>query len=239
MNKRSYRFLSVLLVFGVVSILYGNSIILDTNVNIDNKVVNQTSILIDDNGDDNISDVYLSRKDRGRRPFQHDVELNIPHETAKSFVNTAYGNFIHQRTDLTYPGRMLPVNIIFTYNSGSSFEGRFGNGWQMNYTMRYVTNDDNSNILLVRSDDRNDVFIDKNGTFEPTMGVRDKLERIPVGYKLTTWSDSLNNNGDFLEYYFESEDHNYLTSIKDRNGNEVSFRYGNDNFKICKILIGH
>lgn len=241
MNIRYYRFLPVLLflfvlsVLGFVSYLYGNSILINRQINIEKtntiQSINtiQTTITIDDNGDENISDAYLSRKDRGRRSFQFDVELNIPHETARSFVNTAYGHLIHQRTDLKYRGRMMPVNIIFTYNSGSSFEGRFGNGWQLNYNMRYVTNDDNSNVLIVRSDDRNDVFINKNGDYIPSMGVHDKLERILNGYKLTTWSDSLNNNGDYLEYYFQSDDHNYLTSIKDRNGNEINFDYNNNN----------
>lgn len=180
-------------------------------------------------GDVGIADANIGVLGCGLRHFQ-DVLLITP--TAKghyTVVNLVNGNVIHLREDLFIPGAGLPLRILFTYNSGSSFNGRYGYGWQMNYSVRYVTNSANGNITVVRPDDRRDLFVPAgDGSFTAANGVRDELAALETGYKLTVWRDLYNNQGDYSEYYFDSPDHPYVTRIVDRNGNTLDFTYNNE-----------
>lgn len=188
----------------------------------------QTSPTID-HGDDAITDAHESFKDRGMRPYQDLVNITPSAMGFETYVNLVYGNLIHTRQDLYIPGRGLPLRIVFTYNSGSFFDGRYGYGWQMNYNVRYVTNSENGNIIIVRPDDRTDIFEAKDdGTYTATYGVRDNLAATDNGFKLNVYRDTWNNNGEYSVYYFDSPDHHNVTRIEDRNGNTLTFKYNGD-----------
>ena len=47
----------------------------------------------------------------------------------KAMANLWGGNFLLQYTDISFPGRGLPVEIRRTYNSQFAYEGYFGKGW--------------------------------------------------------------------------------------------------------------
>ncbi len=44
-------------------------------------------------------------------------------------VNLKSGNLVYQQTDVSFPGRGLPVEFRLTYNSDSQYEGVFSRGW--------------------------------------------------------------------------------------------------------------
>lgn len=180
-------------------------------------------------GDDAITDAHESFKDRGSRHYQDLVNVTPFANGFRSRVNVVYGNLIHSRQDLYIPGRGLPIRIVFTYNSGSFFNGRYGFGWQLNYNVRYITNSENGNIIIVRPDDRTDIFeVQEDGSYTATYGVRDQLLATDNGYQLIVWRDGWNNNGNYAVYHFDSQDHHYVTKIEDRNGNALLFTYNQD-----------
>jgi YD repeat-containing protein len=180
----------------------------------------QGSGVVIDLGDPLISDEHVDFMDRGRYPFQ-DMARGPCCGTgsAAGLVNVVHGNLIYSRQDILIPGRGLPLEIQFTYNSGSFFDGRYGYGWQLNYDLRYITNNVNDNVIVVREDDRTDIFVKQSdGSFRSTYGVRDTLEEYePDRYVLT--------DGLGVSYWFESPDHHYVTRIEDLNGNSLIFGY--------------
>lgn len=182
-----------------------------------------------DHGDPGISDANISFMDRGIRPYQDVLPVTPEARGHLTVVNLAYGNLIHQREDLFIPGGGIPLRVAFTYNSGSFFNGRYGYGWQMNYNVRYVTNSLNGSIIIVRPDDRTDLFIEEDGEFTGAYGVMDRLEALETGYKLIVYKDFHNNRGDYTEYYFDSPDHHYVTRLVDRNGNALLLSYNDEN----------
>ncbi len=169
-----------------------------------------------DLGDPLISDDHVDFMDRGRYPYQ-DMACGPGCDGAR--VNVVHGNLIYTRRDISIPGRGLPFEIIFTYNSGSFFNGRYGYGWQMNYNQRIVTNQVNDNVIVVREDDRTDIFIRQaDDSFLPTYGVRDTLEEYAPGRYLLT-----DRQG--IQYWFGSTSHPYVTKIEDLNGNRLTLAY--------------
>src|SRR5206468_988848 len=64
-------------------------------------------------------------------------------------VNTAIGNFWHTYTDLSIPGRGVPLLFTRTYNSlRADTDGPLGYGWTHNYNM-YVLTDTTTNEYKV------------------------------------------------------------------------------------------
>ncbi len=169
-----------------------------------------------DLGDPLISDDHVDFRDRGRYAYQ-DLVCGVVCDAGQ--VNVVYGNLIYTRQDFSIPGQGLPLEIHFTYNSGSFFNGRYGYGWQLNYDLRYITNDVNGNVIVVREDDRTDLFVKRvDGSFRATYGVRDTLEEYAPGRYLLTDREG-------VKYWFESPDHHYVTRIEDLNGNVLTLSY--------------
>ncbi|MBN1641209.1 MAG: RHS repeat protein [Anaerolineae bacterium] len=170
-----------------------------------------------DHGDPLIRDERVDAMDRGRYPYQ---DLVCGAGCGAGLVNVVFGNLVYTRRDLSIPGRGLPLEVSFTYNSGSTTQGRYGRGWQMNYGLRYVTNSANDNVIVAREDDRTDIYVRQvGGSLRATYGVRDTLvEYAPDRYRLTDRAG--------VEYWFESPDHHYVTRIVDRNGNALTLAYG-------------
>lgn len=179
-----------------------------------------------DHGDGRVGDSNESFMDRGFRHYQQYVDVDANSRDFDTYINVVYGNLIHKREDIFIPGLGLPLRIVFTYNSGSCFNGRFGFGWQMNYNIRYVTNDQNENIIIVRPCDRTDIFEKQDdGSFRSTYGINDSLLATESGFKLIVWRDTWNNRGDYAVYHFDSPDHHYVTKIEDRYGKTLTFDY--------------
>lgn len=190
-------------------------------------------------GDNGISDAHESFKDRGMRSYQDLVDVDKNSRNMETFVNVVYGNLVHSRSDLYIPGRGLPLRILFVYNSGSFFDGRFGFGWQMNYNVRYVANSENNNILIVRPDDQTDLFIHQpDDSYLAMYGVRDQLSKTENGFMLKVWRDTWNGRGDYSEYFFDSPDHHYVTKILDRNGNVLHLTY-NEQKQLITVTDGN
>lgn len=188
-----------------------------------------TAQVTNNHGDPGISDANISFMDRGLRHYQDVLPITPTALGHHTLVNLAYGNLVHMREDVFIPGAGLPLRILFTYNSGSFFNGRFGYGWQLNYNVRYVTNSQDGSIIIVRPDDRTDLFVaEPDGSLSATYGVTDQLEALETGYKMTVYKDLFNNEGRYAEYFFESTDHHYVTRIVDQNGNALQFAYDDD-----------
>ncbi|MGB2698349.1 MAG: RHS repeat-associated core domain-containing protein [Candidatus Zixiibacteriota bacterium] len=174
-----------------------------------------------DHGDTNISDAHESFMDRGYYPFQVVEGCEICGGGYSLGANVVNGNLMLTRTDFSIPGIGFTLEITFTYSSGSFFNGRYGFGWQLNHNLRYVTNSINDNIIVVKEDDRTDIFgEDSAGSYKPTYGVRDSLAQDSVGYVLTTKYGT--------KYRFNSPDHHYVTQVEDLNGNSLTYTYNVD-----------
>lgn len=180
-----------------------------------------------DHGDPNISDAHEGFMDRGAYHFQANEGCATCGKDYSLGVNVVRGNFMLTRTDFFLPGTGFPLEVTFTYNSGSFFNGRYGFGWQLNHNLRYVTNSVNENIIVVKEDDQTDIFVeDSIGSYIPTYSVMDSLSQETVGYKLTSKYG--------IKYYFDSPDHHYVTRIEDLNVNTLTLTY-NINKELTKI----
>jgi len=172
----------------------------------------------------------------GIRPYQDLIDVDPGSRGFNTYVNVVNGNLIHIRPEFTIPGRGLPLSVVFTYNSTNPKNGPFGYGWQMNYALRYGTDNDSGDVSITRADGRVDLFVKQaDGTFEPTLGVRDRLDALRIGptegITLSVWGDfedGANSKGDSTIYTFDSPNHTYATEIEDRNGNTLTLSYSDD-----------
>ncbi len=64
----------------------------------------------------------------GIKPFWT-YDSNAINGGGKAMVNLWGGNLVVQYTDISFPGRGLPVELRRTYNSQTTYEGCFGKGW--------------------------------------------------------------------------------------------------------------
>ena len=176
----------------------------------------------------------------GVYPYQDYLDIDSGSRGLTTAVNVVNGNLLHVRSDLSIPGRGLPLRVVFTYNSTDPQDGPFGVGWQMNYALKYEVDSVTGDVTILRGDGRPDRFVKQtDGTFEATLGIPDKLESIGQGYKLTVWSDRVNNNGDYTEYTFDASSHSYATRLIDRNGNALTLTCDHNVYVRCVGLHLH
>ena len=76
----------------------------------------------------------------GIKPFWP-YDTNAVGGGGKAMTNLASGNFLLQYTDVSFPGRGLPVEIRRTYNSMSGVKGYFGKGWSCIFDTHLVFNE--------------------------------------------------------------------------------------------------
>jgi YD repeat-containing protein len=179
-------------------------------------------------GDSLIKDDKIDFTNRGFYQYQEYINFEVPNINSNTLINTVNGNLFHKRQDYFRPDFTLPVDITFTYNSGSSFSGYYGNGWQLCLNLRYVSNNYNKNIIIVNPDDRTDLFLSDSNSFISPFPDR-KLEKSGEGCKLTVYFDSLMNYGDYTEYYFLNKDNHYVSYIQDKNKRRLIFYYNQFN----------
>jgi len=153
----------------------------------------------------------------GIKPFWP-YDVNALGAGGKAMVNLWSGNLMIQHTDLTVPGRGLPVVIQRTYNSQSTRTGAFGKGWSSIVDTHLEFS--GSNVTLVDAYGGEFVFTD------PEADGADKVYKAPTGRHSVftkhadgTYSERKKNNS---TYYFNSD--GKLTKIRHRNiNNYVDF----------------
>jgi len=123
------------------------------------------------------------------------------------------------------------IEILLTYNSQDNMS-EVGNGtantqyypvgvkWSLNYNTFFIEKADN-NVLIYMPDGRIDLYTYSGGSYTPPQTVYNTLEQTASGYILTM-------KGSKNIYHYEGVDHNKLTSIEDKNGNDIVFAYDAD-----------
>ena len=130
-------------------------------------------------------------------------------------VNTATGNYIFERTDISIPGRGMPFEFKRFYNSQDSTTGPLGAGWTHSY---YISLSNNSTSVSLRWEDGHiDVFDLVNGSYQPhNTGIYDQLVKNADGTFTVTQKDQ-------KKFNFSTTGN--LTSIADRNNNTMMLAY--------------
>ncbi len=158
-------------------------------------------------------------------PYATVQGLNVPSALSKDPVNTATGNYIYQRNDLTLPGKGLAFSLERNYNSQAASDpgttsGPFGFGWTHNYNTS-LTVDGGGNVTVNWGDGKTESYTpDGAGGFTAKPGVFDTLIANAGGtYTL--------KKKDLTNYNFDATNH--LASIVDRNGNTIALTYTGSN----------
>lgn len=176
--------------------------------------------LIDDNAQGNICcecNQLGGSEDNKNADFEEEDSCGGPGMPRIS-VNTVNLNMVIEDTDLSYTGRGPDIEITRTHNANDPNNSIFGHGWSFNYNIRLQESLDGS-VYLRRGSAKIDHFLsDGSGGYTPPEGVDDILTKNGDG----TWSLRIKN--DKTTQNFDTSGR--LTSIADRNGNTVTFQYG-------------
>ncbi len=72
----------------------------------------------------------------GLQDYWQYEDFNTP--VGSGSIEKSRGNFVYQQTDASLPNEKLEVDLVRTYNSGSSEKSAFGLGWNHNYDMQLL-----------------------------------------------------------------------------------------------------
>ncbi|MBM3149476.1 MAG: hypothetical protein FJZ88_05535, partial [Chloroflexi bacterium] len=144
-------------------------------------------------------------------------------QTVAEPVSVIFGNYTYQHTDLSIPGRGLPVTLERTYNSitpSVTSDGPFGYGWTHAYALTN-TQETTSTVMVKNQDGRLDRFTDAgSGNYTPPPGTFNTLTKNPDGTYTLVHKDQ-------TRYNFNLQGR--LATIVDKNGNTTTLTYtGND-----------
>jgi RHS repeat-associated protein len=131
-------------------------------------------------------------------------------------VNAATGNEYISDNDAEMPGIGLPFTFTRNYNSADSATGPFGVGWTFSYGAKLTIQSDGD--VIARGGDGQQLHFahEQDGSFLPDNGGRSILTVLTGGdYELVTT--------DQTQYVYSSAGR--LTSLKDRNGQGLTFTY--------------
>jgi RHS repeat-associated protein/uncharacterized repeat protein (TIGR01451 family) len=144
-------------------------------------------------------------------------------------VNTIFGNYIYQYTDLVVPALGPDFNFQRTYNSSMAYTGPLGVNWTHNYNI-FISDPINSDfVILQREDGRKDIYTrNEDGSYDPPTGIYDKLTFDGSTYTLTLKNQTV--------YTFNAA--NKLASISDPNGNRISLTYTGENLTTITMADG-
>lgn len=126
------------------------------------------------------------------------------------------GQYFLNTTDFEIPGRM-PLRVRRFYRSGSSYQGMFGRGWNLEFNERILVLATNGNLVLRRNGTARDEF-NRTGasTFVSAVGGFETIVRKDDGtYLLSDRFGSLRR--------YESD--GTLVEVADRHGNQLLFKY--------------
>ncbi len=144
-------------------------------------------------------------------------------------VNTVFGNYIYQYTDLSIAALGPDFNFQRTYNSSMGYTGPLGVDWTHNYNVLITEPMDSQVVLVQREDGRKDQYtILTNGTFMAPPGIYDQLTSDGTTYTLTLKDQTV--------YSFDTS--NRLASITDPNGNSLALAYSGDNLTSITLADG-
>lgn len=144
------------------------------------------------------------------------------------FVNTSTLNLVIVDVDAVWKTIGGSIQLKRTYNSDDSTAGMFGNSWNFEYEVSIKENPDGT-VSLFRGSGRWDIFTSQGGgAYSPPGGVYDTLTKSSDGTYRLLLKDSKKT------YLFNSN--GYLTSILDRNGNEVDVTWNQANH-ITKLIV--
>lgn len=106
------------------------------------------------------------------------VNCGCATRTAGDPVNTATGYFGQTWTDLSTPGRGMPLDFTRTYteatadpngpNGSLAADGPFGWGWTFSYDMYTTTDSSTGNVTVHQEDGSQVTFDDSGGTYTPS-----------------------------------------------------------------------
>ncbi len=131
-------------------------------------------------------------------------------------VSLLTGEKTYTKSDFVIQGRGLSLAITHVYKSQRNFNGRWGYGWFLNYDAK-IKRLENDNLLLVDETGRkNEYFKMGAGAYAPPAGFDDVMAENADG----TYTRTLKNG---VKYDFDLD--GKLTSIKDNNGNSLTFAY--------------
>jgi len=126
------------------------------------------------------------------------------------------GQYFLNATDFEIPGRM-PLRVRRFYRSGSSYQGMFGRGWNMEFNERILVLATNGNLVLRRNDTARDEFVDLgNNSYASSSGSYETLFRNDDG--TYTLADKY---GSIRRYNADGT----LSEVRDRNGNQLMLTY--------------
>jgi|GEM_PF-643385 len=158
-------------------------------------------------------------------------------------VNVANGNLVVQESDISIPGRGVPVSVSRTYNSRKSMiSGIFGYGWFSNVETNLV-DAGTGPITLIDADNTRHIFGQQvGGGYVAHSGVYLTLVKNSDNtYTITQMDGTKTNfnssgkvssivdtNGNITSYTYDTG--GKLTSIQDASGRTTTFAYGTNGY---------
>jgi RHS repeat-associated protein len=137
-------------------------------------------------------------------------------------VNCATGNFFHQSTDFSIPGRGVPLSLQRSYSSAAAAtDGPFGFGWTDSYNMSLIT--DNAGDVTVNQENGSTITFSPDGSGGFTAPPRVFAALVQNG----DGSFTLTRQQTQVQYNFSAA--GQLTSEVDRNGYVTNLAYTGGN----------
>ncbi|MEX2392245.1 MAG: RHS repeat-associated core domain-containing protein [Dehalococcoidia bacterium] len=141
------------------------------------------------------------------------------HDTGDPF-DTATGQFSHGHTDISVPGKGIPLGFTRSYRSMFPNPGDLGFGWRHTYSSSLRIDSDNS-VTVYYSTGGAAYFEYSGGSYTQPDGIHDGLVKNGDGtYTMTAVRQ--------IEYNFSSA--GKLTSIIDRDGNTTTVSYDGNGY---------
>lgn len=189
-----------------------------------------------DFGDEYMSDEQIGTLTRGLNQFQ--IYLNplrdIIDKRSELLVNTVNGNVFYRRNDIFVQDAPFPIIASFSYNSKSTFKGRYGNKWQFSYNIQYVSNNYNDNVIIHLCDGKTELFLKNDSIYIPLYGAEGKLQLSDskLHYKSNSIKQLQIDSPTLI--MFDATDHNNVTRIIDILGNSIELEY--DSKRLSKVV---
>jgi YD repeat-containing protein len=207
--------------------------------------------------------IMLKQQNEGTSPYRDFNTVNSPTNTpeisinytidgigledywgySRDGVNVSNGNLVLQDTDVSIPGRGIPVSVTRTYNSRKSAEaGIFGYGWVTNLEPHLI-DPGAGPITFIDADGTHHVFgqnpsggyIAADGVYLDLVKNADGTYVITQmdGTKINFYSDGwINNvvdtNGNTLTFTYDTAGN--LTTLTDPTGRKTTFTYGTNGY---------